>query len=179
MRLRTAKPQDYEQIERLYESAFPKEERKAFQYIIRIQPDIGLLVIEEDHAFCGFFSLVLYKDIVCIDYFAVSEAFRGKKIGTRALLALKEHYPGRKIALEIETPVKTAVNYAQRIRRQAFYERSGFTMLGLRFSVFVNDYSLMTLGGEISEEEYLEIVKIMYDRKDVGTFTKKIVEEGV
>lgn len=174
MNLIKATPENHTDIKNLYESAFPAEEKKAFSLLLRQQADVDLLVIEEAGKFCGFFSLILYKDIVAVDYFAVSEQMRGAGVGSGALALLQELFPGRRIMLEIETPDESAGNARQRFVRQAFYERNGFSLTGLRAQVKTCDYTLMEYGGAVSMEEYLEIVKIMYEREDVERFVKEL-----
>ena len=174
MNLIKATTENHTDIKNLYESAFPAEEKKAFFLLLRQQADVDLLVIEEAGKFCGFFSLILYKDIVAIDYFAVSEQMRGAGIGSGALALLRQYFPDRRIMLEIETPDETAPNAAQRVARRAFYERNGFSLIGLRALVKTCDYTLMAYNGAVSMEEYMEIIKIMYERGDVKSFVKEL-----
>ena len=174
MILRKARSDDYNRIEELYEESFPAEEKKAFALLLRQQEDVGLLVIEEKDCFCGFFSLILYKDIVAIDYFAISGNMRGKGYGSAALTFLREYYPEMRILLEIETPYEGAENIKQRLSRQGFYERNGFSLIGKRALVNTCDYTLMTCGGTVSMEEYYEIIKIMYDKENIESVVKEI-----
>lgn len=175
MRLRIAETKDYRNIEELYEQAFPKEEKKPFHLLLRKRPDVGLLVLEDGDDFCGFFSLILCDKTVFIDYFAVSAEMRGKSYGSQALALLKDYYPDRTLALEIETPKEDAPNQEQRLRRLSFYQRNGFSLNGIRAMVFVCDYSLMVFKGEVSMEAYLEAIKIMYEREDVEQFVTSLV----
>lgn len=174
MQIRTAEERDYENIKALYEEAFPKEERKEFALIVRKHPNVRLEVMEEDNQFCGFLTYILYRDIVFGDYLAVTDNMRGKNVGTQVLTWMKEKYPDQRIGLEIETPDESAPNQEQRLRRKAFYERNGFSLTGLRASVYVNDYCLMSRGGTITMEEYLEVLRIMMDRPDMENITKEL-----
>ncbi|MCD7769424.1 MAG: hypothetical protein LUH36_04815, partial [Oscillospiraceae bacterium] len=64
-------------------------------------------------------------------FFAVSGELRARGYGTAALKALFRRYEGLPIALDFEPVDEAAENNAQRIRRKAFYLRSGFHETGL------------------------------------------------
>ena len=95
-------------IEKLYLEAFPKSERKPFDLMLRKQTEgkMEILSIEEENAFLGLAILAFDKDIVLLDYFAISPDFRGQGVGSRAIQALQKIYRGKRFVLEIETTKK-------------------------------------------------------------------------
>lgn len=79
-----------EQMETLYLSSFPKNERKPFQIICQKSREgfTDLLSIEENGQFLGLAITISYEDKVLLDYFAFAPQKRGKGYGSTALKAL-------------------------------------------------------------------------------------------
>ena len=72
-----------ELIENLYMRAFPKSERKPFELMVEKQAEgtMELLSIEDENVFLGLAIFAHDKDIALLDYFAISDEFRGQGIG--------------------------------------------------------------------------------------------------
>ena len=79
-------------IRKLYKEAFPKEERKPFVLIqkIRSEGKGEILALEDDGVFCGLAITFFNKDVVLIDYFAISAENRGQGLGSKAFNMLKK-----------------------------------------------------------------------------------------
>ena len=78
-------------LKKLYLSAFPRCERKPFYMInqLKAKGKAEILSIESDSGeFIGLAISVFYKDIVLLDYFAMSESVRGQGRGSEALILL-------------------------------------------------------------------------------------------
>ena len=112
-------------LERLYLKTFPESERKPFSLMLQKSREgiMELLAIEEETgAFLGLAITILYKDLVLLDYFAVSPTMQGQNIGSRALRLLQERYTGKRFILEIEDPREHAPNQEEyhEIYRESF-----------------------------------------------------------
>ena len=95
----------------LYEKTFPRSEKKPFFVILqkRRKGTMEIISVEDENGgFLGFAITILHKDIVLLDYFAISPTCRGKGIGTKVLEALEQRYEGKRILLEIEDPDEPA-----------------------------------------------------------------------
>ena len=146
-------------LRRLYKQAFPKEERKPYSIMKKKQKEgrMELITLEEDGKFLGLVFTILHKDVVLLDYFAVSPAFRGKGIGSAVLTELQIRYPGKRIILEIEDPEEPCSNREDRIRRKAFYLRNGLTVQDYKVWLFGIKMLILTNGRTVTYEEYHEI----------------------
>ena len=150
----------------LYKSAFPKEERKPFSIILNMSKcgKSDLWYFREKGRFLGWASTINASDKVLIDYFAVNKRLRGKGNGTRMLRALINHYSPKGVFLEIEIPYESSANYAERVRRKAFYLRSGFAEIGTRVELFGVDMELLGVGVSMTYDEYKRFYLENYSR---------------
>ena len=111
---------------KLYKSAFPKEEQKPWKFLLKKQKE-GLynlfIAVDEESNFYGLAFTVKNKDIVLLDFLAISEEFRNQGIGSKILKQLQDNKKeNEKLVLEIEdTSSTTAINLLQRINRKEFY----------------------------------------------------------
>ncbi len=148
-------------LKALYLRAFPRSERKPFG-LMQKNPLVDILAITEDGNFCGLFIVARGKCAYLLDYFAVSEDYRGKGIGSSALELLSEHYDGKRIVIEIEDPSVPSDNADQRARRKAFYLRNGFDVSADKVNLFGEQMLLLSLNGEITFEEYKSVFTDVY-----------------
>lgn len=129
MILSTIKRNDNKKLEAvrsLYESAFPKEERRDFyliEQLITEQPLFSLFYIEEHNRFVGFISCWHLPHCTYIEHFATNPEVRNHGYGSKILntFVTKEKAP---IVLEVEIPDNEMAQ-----RRIAFYQRNGFRLL--------------------------------------------------
>lgn len=136
--------------------AFPKSERKPFGLMrqkVR-QGVMEMLVFWDAGEPVGFAVMVLYRDMVLLDYFAIHRSFRGQNYGSAALGLLKERYRDKRLILEIELPDEKAPNQKERIRRKQFYLKNGMQETGLKVCVFQVPMEVLTEGKPLTYEEY-------------------------
>lgn len=168
MEISTATSLDMPFILDLYQKAFPAEERKPFSLIERktAMGYMEILVLREDGKRCGLAITALGQNIVLLDYFAISEDYRGEGLGSDALQLLKELYSENQFFLEIEEPDAAQPNAEERVRRKNFYLRNGMLETGIRVSLFgVKMELLASLPGlrfEQCEEVYRELLGRAY-----------------
>lgn len=160
MQLTTARTGNLDNIKKLYKSAFPNCERKSFNFMLkkRRKGETDMFSIESDSGeFLGLAITFKYKDMVLLDYFAVSAEQRGKGIGSRALKLLKEKYSDKRFFLEIESTAKPHPELEKRKKRRAFYIRNAMIPAGFSAHVFMTDMEILTAGKSLTFEEYREL----------------------
>lgn len=147
---------DLARVRRLYESAFPANERRPFEVLLSGFDGQGeLLALYHEGCFAGFISLLTCADITHILYFAIEEALRNRGLGSVALDAVKRLKPGQRLIADLEAPLPDAPNCAQRLRRRAFYQRAGFVPSGVGYRWQGESYELMVFGGALDEAAFL------------------------
>ena len=147
---------DLARVRRLYESAFPANERRPFEVLLSGFDGQGeLLALYHEGCFAGFISLLTCADITHILYFAIEEPLRNQGLGSAALETLKALKPGQRLIADLEALLPDAPNHAQRVRRRAFYQRAGFSPSGVSYRWQGETYELMVFGGGLSEAAYL------------------------
>ena len=145
------------ELKRLYHSAFPRCERKPF-FMIRQLKSKGkaeILSIEsESGKLIGLAISVFYKDVVLLDYFAMSETVRGQGKGSEALKLLLKRYSDKRFLLEIENTEGITDTSSEKIRRKSFYLKSGLKKADFNVMLFVVPMEILTDGSKVSFEEY-------------------------
>lgn len=145
--------EQFTQMRRLYNRAFPKAERKPFSMLMKIQGE-GMHCIEENGKFCGLVIMMLYDDIALLDYFAVSEDARNHGIGSRVLHEVIEKYKDRRFMLEIESTKIDSPDREMRESRKGFYLRAGLAPEDYEVMLFGVRMEIMTYNCHISYEDY-------------------------
>ncbi len=149
------------EIQQLYDTAFPEEERYLdFKSTVkqmegsRAGLKYGELVAfgdgEEDMTFFVGFVMVLFcGDIVHLYYFAIDEKLRGRRYGEQALNLIKARYENKNIWLSVERPDEMAENQQQRLMRKKFYYRNGFQDTGINVEKNGCQLEMMSADGTI------------------------------
>lgn len=161
-----SKKEQEEQIRQLYESAFPASEKKPFAVILRLcrEGNGEMLAIEDDAGvFLGLAICLLYRDLVLLDYFAVSPDCRGRGVGGQTLDLLRARYAGRRLLLEIEDPDEPgAPNRTERLRRRAFYLRNRMTPMPYDVMLFGVRMNILTDRVTVAYPEYHAIFDALF-----------------
>lgn len=141
---------------RLYLTAFPKEERAPFFFLMaRARRGKGrLLAALDGERFAGLAYIVTLDDMAYLFYLAVEEELRGQGAGGQIISALKELYPQSRIFLSREQLDENAENLPQRIARREFYLKNGFCDMGACVQEAKMTYDVMGIGGKVSPQEY-------------------------
>ncbi|WP_297702211.1 GNAT family N-acetyltransferase [uncultured Fibrobacter sp.] len=146
-----------EDVRRLYETAFPKEEQIPWADLMRLMKTMSLdfTVYYEEEILVGLTIVYPRKEFNWFWYFAVPEELRGQGIGQRILTQLIEEYKGKSNILDMESPEQVCENSEQRKRRHAFYLRNGFRDTGVGKSFKGIDYTIMMNGeGTFTQRDY-------------------------
>ncbi len=139
-------------VKRLYETAFPIEQRVPF-WSLKLRSNMNgmeIVAYYDEDIFCGFACLLATEDAVYLYYIAVADGQRGKGYGTKLLDDLKQRYPGKTIALDIEARDPRANDNEKRSARRAFYLNNGFTPSGCGFKDG-GLFEIMVFGEKLAE----------------------------
>ena len=144
---------DLPKISALMERSFPANERMPLPVLLK-RPGSSFIALYTDDTFCGFLSLLTWRDITHILFFAVEEEFRGRGYGTRALSLVRELFPGQRLLADIESPGGKSRNEEERLARKRFYLRLGYRASGISYRWRGEDYEILVCGADISSKEF-------------------------
>lgn len=151
----TPNTENLAEIQRLYENAFPKNERRPLKELLCApQSSAESLAIYDGALFCGFACFLNGNDISHLIYFAIEENLRDRGYGSAALQALHKYKPGRRIMVDIELQKQSAPNNDQRRRRKGFYLRNSYAQTDIRYRWRKEDYEILSYGGVVTPAEY-------------------------
>ena len=110
-----------DELEKLYLSAFPKEERFPFWILEECskEDNSDLNVVLDNDKFVGMCYIVNCDGAYYLMYLAVQEELRNKKYGSKILEDLKEKYKTLFLSVDIPTDETS-------IKRKNFYLKNGF-----------------------------------------------------
>lgn len=125
----SAEHPDFPKVEKLYETAFPVNERvEDIPALLSNFPVklLGIYPSETPDQFAGFFLVFDDGKFLYLGYFAICPEMRSGGIGGKAMQALVELYRGRQLMFSYESVRQPSDNAEQRERRRSFYLRNGF-----------------------------------------------------
>lgn len=119
----THKNQLNAEVRIIYESAFPKDERREWILLSSLitNPDFCFNLIFYNHILIGLISLWNFEELIFIEHFAIRDSERGKGYGTEVInqvVSMK-----KPVILEVEEPLSDMA-----IKRIRFYERLHFSV---------------------------------------------------
>lgn len=161
---------DYEEIASLMKRAFPKEELfplcllRLFSY----EKKCNFTAYFPDDNFVGKFVGLSYtvesNETLFVVYLAVHDSIQSQGYGSKILENLKQKYKNKSVTLFIETMDTTAEkadNYAQRVKRLAFYEKNGFTHLGISAGGKEPFVDILSTDSEFSLAQCKKLMKLI------------------
>lgn len=154
-----ANQKPWKEIREIYMEAFPKAERKPFS-AVRHSVNKGkaqILTAMENGRVLGFVVVIPYKNMVMVDYLAVSSKIRSRGTGSKILQEVCGRFSDQKIVLLIERLDDTAENKEQRIARRRFYFKNGFTSSDIYIAGRSGDMEILNFGGTVSKQEYMDL----------------------
>lgn len=144
-----------QKLTELYQCAFPAEERRPLEPFFADRSGCAKISSAfSDDSFCGFLCTLRWKDLLHIIYFAVEENLRGKGLGSEILQMFHRENPGVRILVDIEDPLPSSENVAQRLRRKSFYLRNGYRENEIHYRWRTVDYTILSYGGPVTNEEF-------------------------
>ena len=159
MDILNANQKPWKEIKELYMEAFPKAERKPFFTVQRSvkRGKVVLLTAMENEVLQGFVMVIPYKNMVMVDYLAVSSKIRSRGTGSKIMQEVCRYFPSKKIVLLIEQLDDAAENKEQRIARRKFYFKNGFTSSDIYVTGRSGNMEILNFGGTVSKQEYMDL----------------------
>lgn len=149
----------WKEIKEIYFEAFPKSERKPF-FAIRHSVKNGkaqLLTAMENGILQGFVMAIPYKDMIMVDYLAVSSKIRSQGTGSKIMQEVCRRFSDKKVILLIERLDDSAENKEQRIARRKFYFKNGFTSSDIYITGHSGNMEILNYGGTVSTQKYMDL----------------------
>lgn len=150
----TKESEKFQEIERLYRAAFPREERVPMDTLLEADGPYDFIACYDGAVLCGFYSALTFGDITHILFLAVEEKLRDHGYGSQILAEIGKAYAGNRVILDVEMVDPEADNNEQREQRIAFYMRNGYHHSGIYYGWRGVMYEILILDGTISEEEF-------------------------
>jgi len=130
-----------DKIKNIYLNAFPPDERLDFDDLISNKIKNGILyALFDNNLIVGFSFVISAEDFVYILYLAIDDKFRNKGYGTKTLNIINDTYKNQPKVLCVEEP-ETAND--MRSRRIEFYERNGFVLSNVKFTLYNTQYKIL------------------------------------
>lgn len=105
----------------------------------------------------GFVMLIPYKDMIMVDYLAVSSKIRSRGTGSKIMQEICRRFSDKKIVLLIERLDDSTENKEQRIARRKFYFKNGFTSSDIYITGHSGNMEILNYGGTVSVQEYMDL----------------------
>lgn len=163
-------------IEPLYLSAFPEEERPPVNIFFEKANNSNneLLGFYDNNQFIGFTNLLFYQDICYIFFLAVSPSKRNKGYGSNILTYIKQKYTNYVLLLCYDEVDPKYSDNSTRIRRRDFYYRNGFKNNKIKTCEYFVRYDTCYIGNhQVSFNDYLNIYI-----SNFGDYAKDFVKEA-
>ena len=154
-----------EKIRLLYESSFPKEEKKPFPIMLKKLREGKMTffaIFDDDDTFAGFMLTVDNGRLILLDYFAIMPDKRGGGIGSFALMELCKTYSNRDVVIEIEDERENTPDRADRIRRKSFYLKCGMKIMPFEISLYGVKMRVLTNGADVDFDSYHSIYREVF-----------------
>lgn len=166
-----------EQLYALYEEAFPEQEKKPLQLMEQLSAEgkQEMLAMVDEGEFVGLAINMIGNGRGLLDYYAIAPDKRNGGYGSKGLEVLLKHFEGQKYIFEIEIQDENADNAEERKRRKAFYLRNGLKETGLFVNVYDTDFEILTPGGELTYEEYVDFLREILDEEYVQKLNPTLI----
>ncbi len=154
---------NYPEIKSLMKRAFPKEELfplcllRLFSY----KKKCNFTAYYHHDNFVGITYTIESKETLFVVYLAVNDFIQSQGYGSKILENLKQKNKDKSVTLFIETMDSTADNYKQRVKRLAFYEKNGFTHLGISVGGKEAFVDILSTDSKFSLEQCKKLVKFI------------------
>lgn len=146
-----------DKVKRLFESAFPEDERPPFEMTIGWEGSDFYGIYDEEE-FVGLADIVELGDLVYLFFLAVEDDKRNQGYGSEILSIIKAKYAGRRLFLLADEASPKYSDFELRKRRLSFYQRNGFKLVGKRAREFNVIYEILSIGGDVSPSDFVAVM---------------------
>ena len=153
-------------IEQLYNTAFPEDERPPFfwTYSVYMKTKESYIIgYYENNEFIGFLQYVIYQDVLYFAYLAIVENKRNRGYGRTILKSIREQYPDKTLLLCFEEVDPKYPDNDMRTRRMNLYKSLGYVDNGLKTQegdvVYQSAYNGVR---RVNYQEYQKIFDLVY-----------------
>lgn len=144
----------YHDIEKLYNEAFPINERIPInEFLDTTLDNMHTYIFTYKNNFVGFVVTLSYQNILYLLYFAMSSKYRNRGFGSQALELIKKNNNDKVLLVDIEQEKYDSTNKLQRIKRKKFYLRSGFIPTNITYTQQNVIFEILSFGGNITEND--------------------------
>lgn len=167
----TKQSADYINVKKLYNRAFPLEEKAPFHMMMKKakKENVDFWGLYDEEKWVGLAYVIRYEDLAYLFYLAIDDSQRGRGYGTKVMKLLQEKYMNFRLFLALETLDKNADNYEERVKRHSFYKKAGLTELPYHLREASVVYDIMGTNGKIEPEEYGNLISDY-----IGKFLSKL-----
>ncbi|KYG95025.1 GNAT family N-acetyltransferase [Paenibacillus jamilae] len=154
--LKRVNNENIDEIKKIYDDSFPKEEMIPYNKLVEISNDTDHLFygIYDDYTLVGMNYLIVKNDMLYILYLAISKAYQNKGYGKAVVNEIINKYSNYRICLNIEEVNPKFLNNNQRIKRKSFYQLLGFESQDYLFSNYEGvTFETMSINGDVSYKE--------------------------
>jgi len=151
----------FNKIKQLYKSAFPRQEQASLGLLISQtkKDSVRFDAFYDESVFVGITYTISFDGVTYLWYLATSSEFRGKGYGSQIMQHLTKIYPDNRIVLNLDVQDASASDSEVREKRKEFYIRNGYTTAEYSCIFNRNHLDVMTIGGEVTQSEFLAIFK--------------------
>ena len=171
MKLKDAQGQLLEQVESLYRSAFPEDERMPFSAMLKRRQDgaVKMFAVESDDGdFDGMAITMEYEDMALLAYFAISSGRRGEGIGSEAFQMLRDLFGEKRFFIEVESTSVASENAQEREERKVFYHVNGMRDTTLTVCLKGVELDILVRSDRITYDEYYRFYEGIFGEKIAG-----------
>lgn len=157
--------EQFKQIEALYLTAFPENERKSFAMMQDLMAEglVEMVIFSTNKLpFVGFAISAIHEQTVLVDYLAIHPDYRGRGFGSMALKWLLSHYEAFKVYLEIESTKIDAENKRERQLRKDFYLKNALKLLAYEAEVADVRFEVLANNESLGADEYVAVYHNVY-----------------
>lgn len=158
------------EVKRIYNEAFPIEERMSLKLLIfNLIRKCELYVLFENNKICGFTYLINHKGMTFILYLAIDKTKRGKGYGGYILDWCSRYKKDKVIYLNIDELNDKFSDIEIRNKRLKFYTLHSFKLTDYLSVEEKCNFNILVKNGEFDYNNYIKlderIAKIFFDKK--------------
>lgn len=158
----TSRMEDYSEIARIYNGAFPRQERLPIRVLLLMtrRKNVDFWAFYDGDIFCGLTYLIRYGSTTLVFYLVTNDELRSRGYGSKILGWITANTT-KTIVLDAEAVEsgRSVSNLEQRVRRQKFYQKNGFGDSGYSMREYGELYDILYYGAEFSAEELKRLLK--------------------